>query len=159
MKFTVIAVGKITISYCKEGIQEYVKRLRPYANLEIIEVGEEKRGDRPSETDRFAMVDAEGEKVLKRIKSGAFVVLLDVHGKAMSSEVLATKIAELGLQGTSEMVFVVGGTYGVSMALRQRANVLLSISPMTFTHQMARLILLEQLYRACKINAKEPYHW
>ncbi len=159
MKFTIIAVGKVTIPYCKEGIQEYLKRLRPYANVEMIEIGEEKRGDRPSEADRMAMIEVEGEKVLKRIKSGAFMVLLDVHGKGMSSEALASKIAELGLQGTSEIVFVVGGTYGVSTALRQRANILLSISTMTFTHQLARLILLEQLYRACKINAKEPYHW
>ena len=101
----------------------------------------------------------EGERLLKQVNPKSYVVLLDVKGKTMSSEALAEKIADLEVQGISEMTFIIGGAFGVSEALRIRADFRLSFSPMTFTHQMVRLLLVEQIYRACKINRHEPYHW
>lgn len=159
MKFTIIAIGKLNISFIKDGVNEFLKRLRPYAQVNVIELKEEKISNKPSAKDREKVVKAEGEKILKLIKPQQHVVLLDVYGKTMSSEKLADWIEELKVGGVSEIVFVIGGTYGVSEGLRARAKTKLSISPMTFTHQMARLLLVEQLYRACKIAKKEPYHW
>lgn len=159
MKFTIIAIGKLNISFIKAGVNEFLKRLRPYAQVNILELKEEKISAKPSDKDRQKVVDNEGEKILKLIKPQQYVVLLDVYGKTMSSEKLSERIEELKLEGVSEIVFVIGGTYGVSEGLRLRANTKLSISPMTFTHQMARLLIVEQLYRACKISKKEPYHW
>lgn len=159
MKFTIIAIGKLNISFIKDGVNEFLKRLRPYAQVNVVELKEEKISNNPSAKDRENVVIAEGEKILKLIKPQHQMVLLDVYGKTMSSEKLSSWIEESKLNGVSEIVFVIGGTYGVSEALRQRANTKLSISPMTFTHQMARLLLVEQLYRACKIAKNEPYHW
>ncbi len=159
MKITILAVGKVSLSFLKDGIEEYKKRMRSYANVTITEVKEEKVSDRPDEAERLRTVEAEGERLLKQIKDGQFVFLLDLHGETMSSEKLAAKIASLGLSGRSDIVFVIGGAYGVSDALRKRADVKLSFSPMTFTHQMVRLLIIEQIYRTFKINRKEPYHW
>lgn len=159
MKITILAVGKVSLSFLKDGIEEYKKRMRSYANVTITEVKEEKVSDRPDEAERLRTVEAEGERLLKQIKDGQFVFLLDLHGETMSSEKLAAKIALLGLGGRSDIVFVIGGAYGVSDALRKRADVKLSFSPMTFTHQMVRLLIIEQIYRTFKINRKEPYHW
>ncbi len=159
MKITILAVGKVSLSFLKDGIEEYKKRMRSYANVTITEVKEEKVSDRPDEAERLRTVEAEGERLLKQIKDGQFVFLLDLHGETMSSEKLAAKIASLGLSGRSDIVFVIGGAYGVSDALRKRADIKLSFSPMTFTHQMVRLLIIEQIYRTFKINRKEPYHW
>lgn len=159
MKITILAVGKVSLSFLKSGIEEYKKRMRSYANVTITEVKEEKVSDRPDEAERLRTVEAEGDRLLKQIKDGQFVFLLDLHGDTMSSEKLASKIASLGLSGRSDIVFVIGGAYGVSDALRKRADIKLSFSPMTFTHQMVRLLVIEQIYRAFKINRKEPYHW
>ena len=105
------------------------------------------------------MVEEEGERLLKLVNDRSWLVVLDVYGKTLSSEALAAKVAELELDGISEMTFVIGGAFGVSEKLRNAARLRLSFSPMTFTHQMVRLLLVEQLYRACKINRGEPYHW
>ena len=110
----------------------------------------------PDDSKRQAIVAEEGERLLKQINPKSFVVLLDVKGKTMSSEALAEKIADLEVQGISEMTFIIGGAFGVSEGLRSRADLRLSFSPMTFTHQMVRLLLVEQIYRACKINRHEP---
>ena len=153
MKFTVLAVGKLKTAYLRDGVAEFVKRLTVYGGVTITELNESKL---PSADDskRQAIVAEEGERLLKQINPKSFVVLLDVKGKTMSSEALAEKIADLEVQGISEMTFIIGGAFGVS-----EADLRLSFSPMTFTHQMVRLLLVEQIYRACKINRHEPYHW
>lgn len=147
------------MSFLREGVDEYIKRLAPYVSISITELGELKKGDKLSNYERLKTVEAEGERMLKLIKDTQYMILLDVHGKALSSEGLADLIETSALDGNSDMVFVIGGAFGVSDALRRRANLRLSFSPMTFTHQMIRLLLLEQLYRTCKIRRNEPYHW
>lgn len=158
MKFTVLAIGKLKTTYLRDGVAEFVKRLTVYGGVTITELNESKL---PSADDskRQAIVVEEGERLLKQVNPKSYVVLLDVKGKTLSSEDLAEKIATLEVQGISEMTFIIGGAFGVSEALRQRADLRLSFSPMTFTHQMVRLLLVEQIYRACKINRNEPYHW
>ena len=159
MKFSIYCIGKLKEPYLRDGVAEFVKRLQPYGGAIITEVPESKLGDKPSSSDKQKALYDEGQRLLKYCTPQSFVVLLDVYGKQMSSEELAKRISALEIQGCSEMVFFIGGAFGVSEELRQRAQWTLSISPMTFTHQMVRLVLVEQLYRACKINRNEPYHW
>lgn len=159
MKFKIVAIGKLKEAYLRDGVSEFVKRLKPYGGVVIEELGESKIGDKPSDAERLIAVQEEGERLLRRVGNNAYIVLLDVFGDTMSSEQLASHIAQLEVNGTSEMVFVIGGAFGVSKALRDKAKVKLSLSPMTFTHQMVRFLVVEQLYRACKINKHEPYHW
>lgn len=159
MKFTVLAIGKLKEQYLRDGVAEFVKRLRVYGGVTITELSESKMSGSGDRTARLQAVNDEGERLLKGVSNYACVVLLDVYGKTTSSEALAARIAELEVSGTSEMVFIIGGAFGVSEELRKRADWRLSFSPMTFTHQMVRLLLVEQIYRACKINRNEPYHW
>lgn len=159
MKFTVLAIGKLKEQYLRDGVAEFTKRLRVYGGVTITELPESKMSGSGDTAARLQVVNDEGERLLKGITNNAYVVLLDVYGKTTSSEALAARIADLEVSGTSEMVFIIGGAFGVSEALRRRADWRLSFSPMTFTHQMVRLLLIEQLYRACKINRHEPYHW
>lgn len=159
MKFSILTIGKLKEAYLRDGVAEFVKRLRPYGGVAITELNESKIGDKPSDADRQHVVEEEGERLLKLVNDRSWLVVLDVYGKTMSSEALAAKVAELELDGISEMTFVIGGAFGVSEKLRNAARLRLSFSPMTFTHQMVRLLLVEQLYRACKINRGEPYHW
>lgn len=159
MKITVLCIGKLKASFLKDGVQEYLKRLTSYASVSILELNEERVGDKPNDADRRLAVEAEGERLLTRIKSEQFVFLLDVHGSTMSSEQLSEKLEELGVAGRSDVVFVIGGAFGVSQSLRERADVKLSFGKMTYTHQMIRMLLTEQIYRAFKIMKNEPYHW
>ena len=159
MRFYVICIGKLKDAYLRDGVAEFVKRMRPYGGITITELNESKIGDKPSDADRKQVVDDEGERLLKVVPKNAYTVLLDVYGKTMSSEDLAKTVAKLEVDGVSDMAFIIGGAFGVSEALRQSVNYKLSFSPMTFTHQMVRLLLVEQIYRASKINRNEPYHW
>lgn len=159
MRFYVVCIGKLKDAYLRDGIAEFVKRMRPYGGITITELNESKIGDKPSDADRKQVVDDEGERLLKAVPKNAYTVLLDVYGKTMSSEDLAKTVAKLEVDGVSDMAFIIGGAFGVSEALRQSVNYKLSFSPMTFTHQMVRLLLVEQIYRASKINRNEPYHW
>ena len=159
MRFYVVCIGKLKDAYLRNGVAEFVKRMRPYGGITITELNESKIGDKPSDADRKQVVDEEGERLLKAVPKNAYTVLLDVYGKTMSSEDLAKTVAKLEVDGISEMSFIIGGAFGVSEALRQSVNYKLSFSPMTFTHQMVRLLLVEQIYRASKINRNEPYHW
>lgn len=159
MRFYVVCIGKIKDAYLRDGVAEFVKRMRPYGGITITELNESKIGDKPSDADRKQVVDDEGERLLKVVPKNAYTVLLDVYGKTMSSEDLAKTVAKLEVDGISDMAFIIGGAFGVSEALRQSVNYKLSFSPMTFTHQMVRLLLVEQIYRASKINRNEPYHW
>ena len=159
MRFYVVCIGKLKEAYLRDGVAEFVKRMRPYGGITITELNESKIGDKPSDADRKQVVDEEGERLLKAVPKNAYTVLLDVYGKTMSSEDLAKTVAKLEVDGVSDMAFIIGGAFGVSEALRQSVNYKLSFSPMTFTHQMVRLLLVEQIYRASKINRNEPYHW
>ncbi|MDU6062326.1 MAG: 23S rRNA (pseudouridine(1915)-N(3))-methyltransferase RlmH [Veillonella sp.] len=159
MRFYVICIGKLKDAYLRDGVAEFVKRMRPYGGITITELNESKIGDKPSDADRKQVVIEEGERLLKNVPKNAYTVLLDVYGKTMSSEDLAKTVAKLEVDGVSDMAFIVGGAFGVSDELRRSVIYKLSFSPMTFTHQMVRLLLVEQIYRASKINRNEPYHW
>lgn len=159
MRFYVICIGKLKDAYLRDGVAEFVKRMRPYGGITITELNESKIGDKPSAADRKQVVIEEGERLVKNVPKNAYTVLLDVYGKTMSSEDLAKTVAKLEVDGVSDMAFIVGGAFGVSDELRKFVNYKLSFSPMTFTHQMVRLLLVEQIYRASKINRNEPYHW
>ncbi|CUH97550.1 hypothetical protein P22_3681 [Propionispora sp. 2/2-37] len=159
MKITIVAVGKIKEKYLTAGIAEFTKRLGPYCKLGIIEADEEKMPDNPSEAEKSKALSREGERMLKYIKQDSYVVVLDVTGKQLSSEELSAKLDALALSGKSEITFVIGGAFGLADNIRSAAHERLSFSKMTFTHQMIRLLLVEQIYRAFKISRGEPYHW
>ena len=158
MKITVIAVGKIKEKYLKDAITEYSKRLSKYCKLEIIEVADEKTPDNASEVVEAAIRSKEAERILKYIKDDAFVITLEINGKQLSSEELADKIDKLGVQGTSHIIFIIGGSIGLGQEVLQKSNYALSFSKMTFPHQLMRVVLLEQVYRSYRIISGEPYH-
>ena len=158
MRITLITVGKIKEKYLKEAIAEYSKRLTKYCKLEIIEVADEKTPDNVSEVVEDAIRAKEAERILKNVKDDAFVITLEINGKMLSSEELADKIDKLGVQGTSHIVFIIGGSIGLGKEVLARSNYALSFSKMTFPHQLMRVILLEQIYRSYRIINGEPYH-
>ena len=147
MKITLIVVGKLKDRFLVEGVAEYLKRLRKFATVEVREIPEQRT------------VEEEGQKLLSLVPQNSWLCVLDVSGAPLNSEDFAKKIAALALDGISNLSFVIGGAFGLSDELRRAADFRLSLSQMTFTHQMARLILTEQIYRAFKINRNEPYHW
>ena len=159
MKITIVCAGKIKEKYLSEGIAEFMKRLKPFAQVEIREIHEEKMPDSPSDAEKEQVLTREGEKLLKLVPEGSYLFVLDVFGKEKSSEELAASIDKLGLSGRSNITFLIGGAFGLSSEVRKAADELLSFSRMTFTHQMVRLLLVEQIYRAFKINRGEKYHW
>ena len=158
MKITLITVGKIKEKYLKDAIAEYSKRLSRYCKLEIIEVADEKTSDNASETVEDGIRDKEGERILKYVKDDAYVVTLEIKGKLLTSEELAEKIDKLGIQGTSHIIFIIGGSIGLGKEVLKRSDYALSFSKMTFPHQLMRVILLEQIYRSYRIISHEPYH-
>ncbi len=158
MKITLITVGKIKEKYLKDAIAEYSKRLSRYCKLEIIEVADEKTPDNASETVEDDIRDKEGERILKYVKDDAYVVTLEIQGKLLTSEELAEKIDKLGIQGTSHIIFIIGGSIGLGKEVLKRSDYALSFSKMTFPHQLMRVILLEQIYRSYRIISHEPYH-
>ena len=147
MKINLIVVGKLKERFLVEGVAEYVKRIKKFATVEVREVAE------------CRTVEEEGQKLLSLMPANSWLCVLDVAGASLSSEDFAKKIAALNLDGVSNLTFAIGGTFGLSAELRRAAAFRLSLSQMTFTHQMARLVLAEQIYRAFKINRGEPYHW
>ena len=158
MKIRIIAVGKIKETYLKSGIDEYLKRIKPYSQIEIIEVLDEPVSDNPNESIIKIVKDKEGQKVLKYLKPNDYVISLDLNKKEFTSEEFAVYLNKKFEIGKSNITFVIGGSYGLSDELKNRANDAISLSKMTFLHQMTRLILLEQIYRAFKINKNEVYH-
>ena len=158
MKITVITVGKIKEKYLKDAIAEYSKRLSKYCKLEIIEVADEKTPDNASEIVEESIRSKEAERILKYVKDDAFIITLEINGKQLSSEGLADKIDKLGVQGTSHIIFIIGGSIGLGQEVLQKSNYALSFSKMTFPHQLMRVILLEQIYRSYRIINREPYH-
>ena len=155
MKIKIIALGKIKEKFLKDGIDEFLKRLTPYASVEVVELSPIEIKDK-NLTER--VLAQEGEKILANIKQESFVVTLEIKGKQLSSEEFAQRIDEITNSGCSELVFVIGSSCGLSDMVSTRANLKLSFSKMTFLHQFARLILVEQIYRAFKILKGEVYH-
>jgi len=158
MKITILCVGKVKEKFYREGIDEFTKRLSRYCKLEIIEVPDEKTDENASETEIRLIKEKEGEKLLKNIKDDAYVISLCIDGKQLDSESLSEKIEKLGIQGTSHIYFIIGGSLGLADEVIKRSDYKLSFSPMTFPHQLMRLILLEQIYRSYRIMNHEPYH-
>ena len=155
MKIKIIALGKIKEKFLKEGIDEFLKRLTPYTTIEIIELTPDEIKD---ENLTSKALEQEGEKILANIKPNSYVITMEILGKQLSSEDFAQKINEITYSGISELVFIIGSSCGIAPSVSQRADFKLSISKMTFLHQFARLLLVEQIYRAFKILKNETYH-
>ena len=158
MKYTILCVGKIKEKFYTQAVEEYVKRLSRYGKTEIIEVADEKTPDQASEGTNRMIKEKEGERILAQIKEDAYIIALAIEGQMLDSEGLAEKMEKLAISGTSHIVFVIGGSLGLSEKVMKRADYHLSFSRMTFPHQLMRVILLEQIYRGCRIIHHEPYH-
>lgn len=155
MNIKIIALGKIKEKFLKDGIDEFLKRLTPYASMEVVELQPVEIRDK-NLTEKALL--QEGEKILANIKPDSFVITMEILGKQLSSEGFAEKINEIMMSGVGEIVFVIGSSCGLASTVSARANFKLSISKMTFLHQFARLLLVEQIYRAFKILKNETYH-
>lgn len=158
MNVTILAVGKLKEKYWQDAIAEYSKRMKSYCNLQIIEIKESPLRANPSAADEQAVKNAEGTDILNKIKPSDYVITLEIKGKGLTSEQLAEKIETLAVNGKSSIVFIIGGSLGLSAEVSKRSDFKLSFSAMTFPHQMMRVILLEQIYRSFKINRHEAYH-
>lgn len=158
LSITVLAVGRLKDRFFEEAAAEYLKRLSAYAKVDVVEVKAAELPEDPAPAQVAAALEREGEFLLKKLPSAAAVVTLCVEGKPLSSEALAAEIEKKALAGASHLVFVIGGSHGLSEAVKQRSYLRLSMSNMTFPHRLARIMLLEQLYRAFKISRGESYH-
>ena len=158
MNISIIVVGKLKEKYLKTGIDEYLKRMSSYAKVEIVEIPDEKAPEELSAAGMEQVKQKEGEKLLAKLSQDSYVIALAIDGKMKSSEELADSLDKLATYGKSKIAFVIGGSLGLSDEVLKRANEKLSFSKMTFPHQLMRLILLEQVYRAYRINRGEPYH-
>ena len=158
MKLTIIAVGKLKEKYLKQGIDEYSKRLSRFCDLEIIEIEDEQAPENLSPAQELQVKKKEADRILKKVKNGATLVVMDVKGERCDSEGFAAKLNSFFVSGSSHITFVIGGSLGLDSELIKRADLRFSLSALTFPHQLARLILLEQVYRAFKIMNGEVYH-
>lgn len=155
MNIKVLAVGKIKEQYLKEAIKEYEKRLTSFCNFSITEIQAEQILDE-SKQSRYKEIEA--ERILQHVKDNSYIITLEINGKMFSSEGFALKLKEISNFGVNDVIFIIGGANGLDIKVTKKSNLRLSFSDMTFTHQMIRLLLTEQIYRAFKINANEPYH-
>ncbi|MHC2204670.1 23S rRNA (pseudouridine1915-N3)-methyltransferase [Paenibacillus sp. PvR052] len=158
LNIQIITVGKLKESYLVQGIAEYVKRLGPYAKLQMVEVPDEKAPESMSAAEEAQVKQREGERILAQLRSDAHVVALAIDGRPFSSEELARHVEDLATYGRSSVAFVIGGSLGLSPEVLARADLKLSFGRMTLPHQLMRLVLVEQVYRAFKIIRREPYH-
>jgi 23S rRNA (pseudouridine1915-N3)-methyltransferase len=158
MKLTVISVGKIKEKYLRDAINEYSKRLSSYCNLIHIEVSDEKAPEKLSDKEELQIKEREGQKILGKIRDTQYVYVLDVAGKQRTSEEFSAELEKLPIYGDSDIVFVIGGSLGLSEEVITRSNAQISFSKMTFPHQLMKVILLEQVYRGFRIMKGEPYH-
>lgn len=158
MEITIIAVGKLKEKYLKNGIAEYLKRMKSYAKVKIVEVNDEPAGQTLSNAEIEQVKNAEGQRIIEKIPKRARVVALDLKGKNLTSEAFAAEIEETMTYGMSQIVFIIGGSNGLSDEVLQKTNLKISFGKMTYPHQLMRLILIEQIYRAFKIMRNEPYH-
>ncbi len=158
MNIDIISIGKIREKYIKLGVDEFKKRLQPYSKLSFHALREEHVQDTMSEAEIEQVKEKEGEKILQRLKENSYIIALDVQGKQLSSEQFAQRLKDISFQGKNSVSFIIGGANGLSKEVLAKADERLSFSAMTFPHQLMQLILLEQLYRAFKIQRNEPYH-
>lgn len=158
MKITCVVVGKIKETYYTDAVKEYAKRLSRYCKLEIVELPDEKTPDGASVAEEMAILEREGERILKALREDAYVIALAIEGKGLDSVEFSGKIEQLGIRGVSHITFVIGGSLGLASSVMSRADEALSFSRMTFPHQLMRVILLEQIYRSFRIMKGEPYH-
>lgn len=158
LNVTLLTVGKLKEAYWRSACEEYLKRLGAFCRPNVVEVEEFRLPDKPSRAQIEAGLEAEGKKLLEQIPQGSYVITLCIEGKELSSPQLAEKLAAAAVAGQSRVVLVIGGSYGLAPAVKARSDLRLSMSPMTFPHQLARVMVLEQLYRALGINAGTKYH-
>lgn len=155
---TLICIGKLKEQYLRDAVGEYVKRLSTLCKLNIVELPNEKLSDNPSEKEIQNALDSEGKKILEKIPKGAFVYTMCIEGKQKTSEELSREIDELAVRGFGSVAFIIGGSFGISEKVKAVSNFRLSMSKMTFPHQIARVMLLEQIYRATQISIGTKYH-
>lgn len=158
LKISIAAVGKLKEKYLKDGISEYVKRLSRFAEIEQIEVEDEHAPESLSTAQEYQVKQKEAERLIKKIKEGSYIILLDLAGEQLDSQKFSAKLENIMLTGNSHITFIIGGSLGLDQSLINIANYRICLSKMTFPHQMARLILLEQVYRSFKIMKNETYH-
>lgn len=158
MKIQVICVGKLKEKYLIQGIAEYAKRMQAYASYSFIEVADEKAPENLSEAEMKIVKEKEGERILSKVPSQSFVYVLAIEGKERTSEEFSKEIETKMIEGKSQLVFVIGGSLGLSEAVMKRSDAQISFGKMTYPHQLMRLIMSEQIYRAFRIMRNEPYH-
>ncbi len=158
LSISILCVGKLKEAYWRDACHEYEKRLGAYCRCRIVEVAEERVPDNPSPSQISAAIEAEGARLLAQMPSGCAVIALCIEGKEMDSFALAAYVQKLAVEGTSHIVLIIGGSWGLSDAVKAKAGLRLSMSPLTFPHQMARVMVLEQLYRSFQISAGGKYH-
>lgn len=158
IQITILCIGKIKESYLRDGIREYLKRLGTLAKVRVQELKEVRSADRPSAAQIVQIKEAEGLALKKNLPAGCYHIVLDRNGETLSSENLAKKLNDLAISGKTPIVFTIGGSFGLGTNILKTADLVISFGKMTFPHQLMRLILLEQVYRACKINAGHFYH-
>ena len=158
MKIKVVTVGKLKEKYLKDGIAEYSKRISRFAKLEMIELADEKTPDKASESENQKILEIEGQRILSKVGDRDFVIALAIEGKTFSSEEFSKQLEEASIKGFSTLTFIIGGSLGLSSAVKNRANLSVSFGRLTLPHQLMRLLLVEQIYRAFTIQQGSPYH-
>lgn len=158
MKIKVVTVGKLKEKYLKDGITEYSKRISRFAKLEMIELADEKTPDRASESENQKILEIEGQRILSKVGDRDFVIALAIEGKTFSSEEFSKNLEEASIKGFSTLTFIIGGSLGLSSSVKNRANLSVSFGRLTLPHQLMRLVLAEQIYRAFTIQQGSPYH-
>ena len=158
MKIKIVTVGKLKEKYLKDGIAEYSKRISRFATVEMVELADEKTPDRASDSENEKILDLEGNRILSKIGDREFVVVLAIEGKTLSSEEFSKQLEQASINGYSTLTFVIGGSLGLSPQVKNRANLSLSFGRLTLPHQLMRLVLVEQIYRAFTIQKGSPYH-
>ena len=158
MKIKVVTVGKLKEKYLRDGITEYTKRISRFAKLEMIELADEKTPDRASESENQKILEIEGQRILSKVGDRDFVIVLAIEGKTFSSEEFSKQLEEASIKGFSTLTFIIGGSLGLSSSVKNRANLSVSFGRLTLPHQLMRLVLVEQIYRAFTIQQGSPYH-
>ena len=158
MKIKIVTVGKLKEKYLKDGIAEYSKRISRFATVEMIELADEKTPDRASDSENEKILELEGNRIISKIGDREFVIVLAIEGKTLSSEEFSKQLEQASINGYSTLTFVIGGSLGLSPQVKKRANLFLSFGRLTLPHQLMRLVLTEQIYRAFTIQQGSPYH-
>ena len=158
MKIKIVTVGKLKEKYLKDGIAEYSKRISRFAKLEMIELADEKTPDKASEIENQKILETEGARILSKIGERDFVLVLAIEGKTFSSEEFSKQLEQASIKGYSTLTFIIGGSLGLALVVKNRANLSVSFGRLTLPHQLMRLVLVEQIYRAFTIQQGSPYH-